>query len=265
MRIPKELDLMSEYFALFDTVYVGTTVSQDFKSEDTNTTAPLVAIQRKVGAAFMARYGDLPGVNYGWYITQEGSLTTVGMKPAYTTGMHYFIAETMKALSSVRSGLKFLWSPSNGGFTPTPAQRAVEEAGLTTLLCDLPHPLALHFQDWLGQSVTFEFPYYYNYSNAFTCEKDTVPTMEMLRRVSASCPTSLREVKVNAEMFVERHTATGMAGEDNGAYIVNADPRELASRLACYKQHNLEVGASWAINHWHSLLSYANTTVYTHY
>ena len=35
----------------------------------------------------------------------------------------------------------------------------MQEAGLRTLLCSLPHPLAVHFQDWLGQSVSFDFPY----------------------------------------------------------------------------------------------------------
>jgi len=50
-----------------------------------------------------------------------------------------------------------------------------------------------------------------------------------------------------------------------GANIVNADPREVAARLACYTQHNLLLGASWAINHWYNLCSFANETVYHPY
>ena len=33
----------------------------------------------------------------------------------------------------------------------------------------------------------------YNYSGAFTCERDSVPTYHMLERVRASCPASVRE------------------------------------------------------------------------
>lgn len=51
--------------------------------------------------------------------------------------------------------------------------------------------------------MTFEFPFFYNYSTAFTCEGDSVPYYKLLQRVAAKCP-KLREVKVNMEMFVER-------------------------------------------------------------
>eukprot|EP01046_Picozoa_sp_COSAG06_P051070 COSAG06_NODE_8249_length_2223_cov_32.678295_2_plen_147_part_00 len=56
---------------------------------------------------------------------------------------------------------------------------------------------------FLGQSVSFEFPFFYNYSAAFTCEGDSVPYYQLLQRVRKKCPR-LREVKVNMEMFVER-------------------------------------------------------------
>lgn len=88
----------------------------------------------------------------------------------------------------------------------------------------------------------------------------------MLQKVQAYCPDKLREVKVNAELFAERlATGTHSRGEDNGANIINADPHEVASRLACYARHNLEVGCSWAMNHWYSLWTYANATVYAPY
>ena len=46
------------------------------------------------------------------------------------------------------------------------------------------------------QSVTFDFPYRYDYSAAFTCEADTVPTIAMLKRVQEHCPASLLAAKV---------------------------------------------------------------------
>jgi hypothetical protein len=66
------------------------------------------------------------------------------------------------------------------------------------------------------------------------------------------------------EMFAERLN-NGHKGEDAGANIVNADPAEVYRRMACYKQHELPIGASWAINHWHDLMTFANSTVYHPY
>lgn len=118
------------------------------------------------------------------------------------------------------------------------ARRApFRQAGLEKLLCGLPHPVALHFQDWLGQSTTFKFPFEYNYSQQFSCEGDTLPTYQMLQRVRSKCPTGLREVKVNAELFAFSLSPDGQKGEDNGALVVNAGPHEVASRLKCYAEH----------------------------
>ena len=265
-----ELDQMSEYFHLFDRVYVGTTTWQDWDGANASSTRHYAERQAHVGRQFMARYGHLaegPGadVDFAWYITDEGNMVSMGTDNATAAVYGAYVAESMEALTAVRP-LPFLWSPYNGHAPVNASTRARQRAGLERMLCALPHPLAIHFQDCLGQSVSFDFPFSYNYSVALTCEGDTVPTYELLRQVQSACPDVLREVKVNAELFAERLApGTGSRGEDNGANIVNADPREVADRLACYERHGVPVGACWAINHWHSLWSYANATVYAPY
>ena len=81
--------------------------------------------------------------------------------------------------------------------------RSVAFACLRTCLPVEHSPDLFSAAQFLGQSVTFEFPFFYNYSTAFTCEGDSVPYYKLLQRVAAKCP-KLREVKVNMEMFVER-------------------------------------------------------------
>jgi hypothetical protein len=297
--LTKELDLMSEYFHLFKTVYIGTTVQDGFSVRNLSSISSYAALQASIGRQFLARYGDLKGVNYAWYHTEEGSLcvpllsvvgpahasacaaaslccsdtgaagsparrTYIASDPQLVSGWKALLPASMNALYAVKP-MPFLWSPSNGQHTPNATERATEEAALEDILCSLPHPLALHFQDWLGQSVTFEFPFHYNYTNAFTCEKDTVPTFAMFTRIQQACPQQLREVKVNAELFAERLSPDGKRGEDNGANIINADPHEVYDRLQCYQRHSLPVGCSWAMPHWFSLMTYANATVYHPY
>eukprot|EP01052_Picozoa_sp_SAG31_P009519 SAG31_NODE_501_length_14835_cov_11.191979_6_plen_238_part_00 len=114
-----------------------------------------------------------------------------------------------------------LWSPVAGKFNGTDVSVAELETNLEQLFCNLSHPVKLHFQDYLGnnhvltiypmkykvashrfragQSVTFEFPFKYNYSAQYTCEGDTVPYLRLLQRVSHRCP-NLQEVKVNMEV-----------------------------------------------------------------
>ena len=256
---------MSEYFPLFDRVYVGTTTSQAW-GEGKSSTAEYAALQATIGSAFMERYGGLANVTYSWYLTSEGSVPGIGLNPHEQArwGAEGYLGLTMHALHAVKP-LEFLWSPSNGNVRPNATGRVAEAAGLKALFCSLPYPVAVHFQDWLGQSVTFKFPFHYNYSSAFTCEDDTVPTMAMFADVQAACPHGLREVKVNAELFAERLSPSGQRGEDNGANIINADPHEVASRLACYEAHGFPVGCSWATPHWYSLMTYANATVYHPY
>lgn len=223
-------------------------------------------LMAKLGIQFLARYGNLSNVNWGWYLTEEGSLPQIGLNPEVRNANMDYISTAMKALKMVRP-LPFLWSPSNGDITPAnTSQWMEEETGLREIFCNLPsgYPLALHFQDWLGQSVSFEFPFNYNYSQAFTCTRNTVPTVRMLERVQNSCPDKLVEVKVNVEFFAERLN-DGMHGEDNGANIVNANPAEIASRLDCYRRNNLAIGACWAISHWYSIFTFANETVYHPY
>jgi len=268
--LTEELDQMSAYFHLFDRVYVGTTTWQDWDGANATSTKLYAQRQADIGRRFMDRYGHLaegPGAEaeFAWYLTDEGNLVTMGTDEATAAKYGAFVGESMEALTAVRP-LPFLWSPYNGHGTVNASTRALQKEGLEKMLCKLPHPLAMHFQDCLGQSVSFDFPFSYNYSAALTCEGDTVPTYQLLRDVQAACPHVLREVKVNAELFAERLApGTGSRGEDNGANIVNADPREVASRLACYEQHGVPVGACWALNHWHSLWSFANSTVYSPY
>ena len=72
------------------------------------------------------------------------------------------------------------------------------------------------------------------------------------------------EVKVNVEMFAERLN-NGLHGENNGANIVNANPQEIAERLACYARHSAPIGACWAMPHWYSIWTFANATVFNPY
>lgn len=76
----------------------------------------------------------------------------------------------------------FLWSPSNGPHV-APGDRTRQQEGLEQLFCSLGnHELAVHFQDYLGQSVSFEFPFHYNYTGQMECEADTLETYAMLKR-----------------------------------------------------------------------------------
>ena len=230
----KELDALSEYFPLFDRVWVGTSTAYGFDVANASAVAQEAKLQADIGRQFLDRYGALAGVEYGWYITREARLSAATANPRERAGWNNFLSRSMEALHGVEPRFDFLWSPDAGGEHLNATARAAEEAGLAEIICGLavdgvdgersarplPHPLALHFQDWLGQSVSFTFPYHYNYSSAFTCEDDTVPNYKMLTRVAARCPEVLREVKVNAELFAERLSRDGQRGEDNGALIV---------------------------------------------
>ena len=225
-----ELDEMSEYFHLFDRVYIGTTTWQEWQRGNSTSTSEYAQRQAKIGRQFMERYGHLEHdgrVKFAWYLTDEGSLPYIGINPRANQYMAEYLALSMQSLYAVKE-MDFLWSPSNGDFSPNVTQRQSELTGLKHMLCGLPHPLGIHFQDYLGQSVSFQFPFFYNYSQAFTCERDTLATYNMLKQIQQSCPDKLREVKVNAELFAERlATGTHSRGEDNGANIINADPREV--------------------------------------
>ena len=82
--------------------------------------------------------------------------------------------------------MQVLWSPMTwGNATPTDAQMHQIERGLDVMFGELTRPLAVHFQDTCGQSVTFAFPFYYNYSIAHTCEKDVLPAWRFMQRLAA--------------------------------------------------------------------------------
>ena len=130
--LTRELDQLSEYFPLFDRVYVGTTAQEGFTPKNRSAIAPFAKLQGSIGAQFMDRYGAVKGAHYGWYITTEGSVYNVateenGTEPGLRAGWHDFLAQTSTALHAVRPP-EFLWSPSNGDITPDAAQRAEEEA-----------------------------------------------------------------------------------------------------------------------------------------
>ena len=158
----------------------------------------------KVLTEFHTLYGDALGDKLGWYQTVEGSLNQISGDPASATQWLDFHQQAMSAFHKIKPAEQ-LWSPNwqvkHSEYNASGL--AVMEANFEKIFCGLDLPLALHFQDFLGQSVSFEFPFYYNYSGAFTCEDDSVPYYKLLKRVAAKCP-KLREVKVNMEMFVER-------------------------------------------------------------
>lgn len=191
----------------------------------------------------------------------------IGLSATLSAQMADYLRECIQALYAVRPGLPLLWSPAFG--TPYSSHNASQlqamEDNLVSLFCALPQPIRLHPQDCLGQTVSFEFPFFFNYTNAFTCEGNSVPYYALLERVRARCPHGISEVKMNMEMFVERLSPSGQRGEDSGANIVNANPYEIAQRMQCYQKHSLPIGVSWAMPHWHDLFTFANSTVYAPY
>lgn len=54
--------------------------------------------------------------------------------------------------------------------------------------------------------------------------------------------------------------AEGAAGENNGAFILDADPREVGDRKRAYEA-DAEIGLSWALPHWYDLMTFANGTM----
>ena len=195
--------------------------------------------------------------------TVEGSLNQISSSASLANDWRDFHNRATTAFHAI-APREQLWSPNwelkHSSYNDTGL--AAMEANFEAIFCGLDLPLALHFQDYLGQSVKFEFPFSYDYSEAFTCAGDSVPYLRLLQRVAAKCPR-LREVKVNMEI-AERLNG-GLRGENNGANIVNANPSEIADRMRCYKEHGAPIGASWALPHWFGLMTYANQTVYAPY
>ena len=158
--------------------------------------------------------------------------------------------------------LPILWSPGFcRKFNTLPANGTVLEGQLEQLFCsaNMTVPVAVHFQDLCGQTSNFDFPFYYDYENAMTSE-DGLAYYQMLKRVQAKCPDKLTEVKINMELFIEHRNFAGQAGENNGAFILDADPREVGDRKTAYMAE-AELGLCWALPHWHSLNTYANNTM----
>ena len=130
-------------------------------------------------------------------------LNTPKCKHSYTPSTSHlsidfadFLNKTMAALRALRP-LPILWSPAvTQPFSSYPPQSLKNFKGnLLTLFSHISFPIRVHFQDFLGQSVSFKFPFYYNYTGAFTCEGDTMPYYFLLKEVSAAEP-NLEEVKV---------------------------------------------------------------------
>lgn len=257
-----DLKTLSKYFSLFDNVYIGTIWLDGWDVRNLTSNTAAAQLQAKVAQEFMNMY---PDVATGWYITEEVSLTDVGSDASVGPSVVDFLDKTMSALKAVKD-LPVLWSPvmNNHFHSYNSSALASLTSNLENIFCELRHPLRLHFQDYLGQSVRFYFPMHWDYSNAYTCEEDSVPWLRLLENVGKKCP-NLSEVKINAEMFAERWSDSGEKGENNGANIVNADPREVFERLSCYQRLSAPVGVCWALPHWYSLWTFANATVYSPY
>ena len=175
-----ELEAIREYFPMFDKVHIGSTLAWALDWDNHTQVADYAQLQARLGQEFLSEFGSTPGVTWGWYITNEGSLQEAGLLPDHTARYAVFLRETMAALSAVR-GLPFLWSPTAGWVTVPPSQRAAQRAGIQKLFCNssLGHPLSVHFQDYVGQTVGFTFPFHYNYTGAFSCTRDTAPTYQV--------------------------------------------------------------------------------------
>jgi len=62
---------LTAYFYLFDKIYVGNLWSDNFDPDDFDANTLVAQEQADVAREFYNRYGQLPGVGYGWYITME--------------------------------------------------------------------------------------------------------------------------------------------------------------------------------------------------
>lgn len=249
-----ELEKLSKYFHLFDRVYIGTAVTSYSRNCRGQNCTDYAALETEIAKKFLGLYPLAKYPNLAWYITEEGCLED-------PNDLQELLYTSVPAMLSV-APLPLLWSPGFcTKFENLPQNGTVLEEKLVELFCspNLTSPIALHFQDLNGQTSRFQFPFYYNYTNALTYE-DGIQYYQMLQRVRSRCPQNITEAKVNMEMFIEYVNAGGSAGEDNGAFILDADPREVGDRKHMYETY-AEIGLSWALPHWYNLNTYANRTM----
>ena len=200
-----DVEKLSQYFHLFDKVYVGSLWPDRLDPHTETGRAAAITAQTAVLQKFYDKWGRGMGDKLGWYQTVEGSLNAIGSSSASAADWGKFYNDAFVALNKVKP-LDMLWSPVAGKATWSTANNGTGvappqlEANLESLFCNLSHPVKLHFQDYLGQSVSFEFPFHYNYTQQYSCEGDTVPYLQLLQRVSKRCP-NLQEVKVNMEVL----------------------------------------------------------------
>lgn len=195
------------------------------------------AAQKSVAERFLNLYPLARHPNFAWYITDEGCIEQ-------PSSVAQLLELSSAALNSV-APLPILWSPAVcEKFDTLPGNPPGSELEplLEKLFCskNLTVPVAIHFQDHVGVTSTFQckcvfllgnhcsrllggptpqfewpltgnlpVPFYYNYTMT---SDDALGYYRVLKRVSAKCPM-LREVKVNMEMFVEHHNPEGQGGE----------------------------------------------------
>jgi hypothetical protein len=234
------LDVLAPYLPggatpIFTRAYVGT-VDLAWKGngskyiqgiESSTFRAENVKISLAAAKAFYARY---PRVAVNWYVTYEANLAgfwDANLAGAYRT----YLVQIMNALSSVRANRAFLWSPAFWTMyadEPTWAAPGLK-ANLSKLFSNLPTPLTLSVQDFVGQSGGASTP------------QSAAAWVAYLKRNWSS---HLAKVQINVEQFTQ--SASGSIAAGSAA--------ELPRRESYYRSQGIELGAAWEIRYWHARL-----------
>ena len=234
------LDVIAPYLPggatpIFSNVYVGTVdlgwTGKGSKYIEGIESAAFRAQNIKVSVAaakaFRARY---PKIVTDWYVTYEANLS--GFWDAkIETGYRSYIAQLMSALSRVRAGRAYLWSPAfwtSYANEPAWAQPGLK-ANLSDLFTHLPTHLTLDVQDFVGQS------------GGAASKESAAAWVGYLKKYWHA---SLAKVQINVEQFTQSANGAISAGTTSEASV----------RERYYASKSIELGPAWDIRYWHQRL-----------
>ena len=230
-----QLDIVSQYFKCFDSIYVGT-MNLRWRGPGNAYTAGIqdadfrrrnIRFSTNIMDRFIATY---PGLKFRWYISYEANLnyfTNPKIKDAYAA-YNLELGNEMKA----RRNTDILWSPNFWSrYNSVPeTNRAALAANLKDHFSRVPIT-EVHFQDHRGGSSAL-LP-----SRRFTVD-DTRRYYDLLAGLGGP------SVRVNVEMFVRsEQTGRGAAPMQHADYV---------QRMKDYAKAHLPLGASWEIRQWYA-------------
>ena len=241
-----QLDIVSQYFKYFDSIYVGT-MNLRWHGTGTAYTAGIqdadfrrrnIRFSTNIMDRFIATY---PKLKFRWYISYEANLnyfTNPKIKDAYVA-YNLELGNQMKA----RRNVDILWSPNFWT-----RYDSLSDTNRATLIANLKDHFSrvpiteLHFQDHRGGSSALAL------SRRFTVD-DTKHYYDLLAGLDGP------SVRVNVEMFVrDEHTGRGAAPMKQADYV---------QRMTDYAKAHLPLGASWEIRHWYAAHQDATTCTTT--